>query len=304
MKKHVCVIYGGISVEREISIITAHACIKALKKSGYKVSSLDVRKNFAKQLCLVNPDVIFNALHGFWGEDGQVQTILESLKIPYTHSGIKASKMAMDKPKAKSIFKKANILCPKGRVIDKKNLFKTDLEKYPVVVKPINSGSSVGVTIVSNKQMKKQAIKNLSKMDKKVLIEEFIPGHEIQVAVLGKRALGAIEIVPKEVFYDYKAKYFDKGSTKHLMPAPLSKNEYNKILRLALLAHKKLGCQGVTRSDFRYDDTSPNPKFYLLEVNTQPGMTPRSLVPEIAAYSGISFNKLVEWIVEDASKNR
>ena len=184
---------------------------------------------FVKVLRSYKPDLVLNLLHGRYGEDGFIQSILESIKIPYTHSGIKASKMAMDKPKAKSIFKKANILCPKGRVIDKKNLFKTDLEKYPVVVKPINSGSSVGVTIVSNKQMKKQAIKNLSKMDKKVLIEEFIPGHEIQVAVLGKRALGAIEIVPKEVFYDYKAKYFDKGSTKHLMPAPLSKNEYNKI---------------------------------------------------------------------------
>ncbi len=302
----IVVLMGGLSVERKISFLSGKACSNALKKKGYKVKELDAKGYFVDKLKKLKPKIILNALHGKYGEDGFVQSILESLEIPYTHSGILSSSLAMDKELSRLIFKKNNIKVPKYFLLKKdhekdlKRKMKNKKIKFPIVIKPINEGSSIGVYICRSKI---QFIKNYYKLKKiynKILIEEYIPGKEIQVAIMGNKALGAIELIPKRKFYDYKAKYSSKAQTKHIMPAPLSKKKYNEALFLAKKAHKLLGCKGITRSDFRFF----NNKFYLLETNTQPGMTKLSLVPEIANYCGIKFENLVVWMIKDAGCNR
>ena len=304
MKKKILVLCGGLSKERIISLETGKEVAKILKKNDYKVITCEPDNNFLKNIKNFKPDVVFNALHGQFGEDGYIQTILESQKIPYTHSGVLASAIAMDKEISKKIFLKNKILTPKYiKFTYKKNQksIVTSIEKklkFPVVIKPINEGSSVHVYICN----KKNILKNLKVLSiyKEILIEEFIPGREIQVAMMGNKKLGAIELKPKRKFYDYEAKYNPKANTKHIIPVNLTKKDLKKITDIASTAHRVIGCRGVTRSDFKFH----NKKFYLLEINTQPGMTKLSLVPEIADYVGISFIKLIEWILKDASINR
>ena len=297
---------GGESGERKISFLTGKACSEALKKKGYRVKELDARGNFVEKLKKLKPKIVFNALHGKYGEDGFVQSILESLKIPYTHSGILSSNLAMDKVLSRILFKKNKIITPRYFLINKSNKknFKRKIKEkkiqFPIVIKPINEGSSLGVYICRNQIQFDKNYKKLNSEYSKILVEEYIPGKEIQVAVMGNKALGAIELIPSREFYDYKAKYFSKAKTQHIMPASLQQKKYDEVLFLAKKAHKILGCRGVTRSDFKFYKN----KFYLLETNTQPGMTTLSLVPEIAHYCGINFENLVVWMIKDASNNR
>jgi len=297
---------GGLSGERKISFLTGKACSYALKKKGYKVKELDVKNNFVEKIKKLKPCIAFNALHGRYGEDGFVQSILESLKIPYTHSGVYASSLAMDKELSRIIFKKNKMNVPKYFILykDEERLLKENIVKnkikFPIVIKPINEGSSLGVYICENMGKLKKNFKNLIKRYNRILIEEYIGGKEVQVAVMGKKSLGAIELRPKRKFMITWAKYSVKAKTQHIMPASISKKEYKKVLRLGAKAHKALKCKGLTRSDFKYFKN----KFYLLEINTQPGMTKLSLVPEIANYYGIKFEDLVEIIAKDASINR
>ena len=301
MKSLVAVVMGGLSSERKISFLTGKACSNALKKRGYKVVNIDAQGHFGEKLNKLKPKIVFNALHGKFGEDGFVQSLLEGLKIPYTHSGVLASSLAMDKELSRLIFKKKKLLTPKYILLnkDKKVSFNKKI-KFPVVIKPLNEGSSLGVYICKNQKQFQINFKKLIKDYDKILVEKYIPGREIQVAVMGNKPLGVIELVPRRKFYDYTAKYSSKAQTKHIMPAPIPLKKYKEVLDLALKAHQALGCRGVTRSDFRFFKN----KFYLLETNTQPGMTKLSLVPEIAKYNGISFEDLVEWMVKDASNNR
>ena len=304
MKKKILILSGGISKERLISLDTGFQVAKELKKNGYKIKISEPDDSLEKNIKEFKPSVIFNALHGQFGEDGYIQTILEQFKIPYTHSGVIASSIAMDKEISKKIFRKNKIITPKHIIysFDKKNLELIDKIikelKFPVVVKPINEGSSVNVFICTKKNIN-QILKKM-KSYKQVMIEEFIGGREIQVAIMGHIKLGAIELKPKRKFYDYQAKYNTNAKTQHIIPVDLDKNKLNEVLNIALKAHKKIGCRGVTRSDFKFYKN----KFYLLEINTQPGMTKLSLVPEIAAYEGISFYKLINWILKDASTKR
>ena len=304
MKKKVLILSGGISKERLISLDTGYQVAKELKKNGYKIKISEPDDNLEKNIKIFKPSVIFNALHGQFGEDGYIQTILERFKIPYTHSGVIASSIAMDKEISKKIFIKNKIKTPKYftysydlTTFDLIKKIKKKL-KFPVIVKPLNEGSSVNVYICNKKNINKTliSIKNY----KKVMIEEFIGGREIQVAIMGNKKLGAIELRPKRKFYDYKAKYNSSAKTEHIIPVNLPSNKMKQLLDIALKAHKIIGCKGVTRSDFKFY----NGKFYLLEINTQPGMTKLSLVPEIAAYKGISFLKLIEWILIDANKKK
>lgn len=300
MKKKIILLMGGPSKERSVSILSGKACYRALKKAGYEVVKIDP-KNENLNLSKHKANLAFNALHGQFGEDGTIQKILEKQKIPYTHSGVMSSKIAMDKVKSKIYFIKNKILTPKYKIIKKISDLKNNLSTNKFVIKPINEGSSVGVLIYDNyKKINFTKIKYFLNKYKKLLQEEYIPGKEIQVAVMGKKPLGAIEIQPLRKFYDFKAKYSHQAKTKHIMPANINKDLYKKILLIALKAHNVLGCRGVTRSDFRVI----NKKIYILEVNTQPGMTNLSLVPEIAQYRGITFDKLVKWIAKDASINR
>ena len=307
MIKKILILGGGISKERSISIQTAKAVLRALKKKNYKAIICEPDGNLTNIIKKFKPDIVFNALHGRFGEDGYMQTILENKKIKYTHSGVLASSIAMDKEISKKIFIKNNILTPKyikysfaNNFAPKKDLIPMVEKKlnFPVVIKPINEGSSVHVYICN----KKNFIKNIKKLSQynEILIESFIAGREIQVAIMGKKKLGAIELKPKRKFYDYEAKYNSKAKTKHIIPVKLSKTNLNKIMNIALKTHKLIGCRGVTRSDFKFSKN----KFYLLEINTQPGMTKLSLVPEIAEHAGISFNDLIEWIIKDASIKR
>jgi D-alanine-D-alanine ligase len=304
MQKKILILSGGISKERLISLDTGKQVAKELIKNGYKVLISEPDKNLSRDITLFKPDVIFNALHGQFGEDGYIQTILETKKIPYTHSGIIASSIAMDKEISKKIFIKNKILTPKyikfNQKKNKLNIIKLIEKKlkFPVVAKPINEGSSVHVYICD----KTNIIKNLKALKdyNEILIEEFIPGREIQVAIMNNRALGAIELEPKRKFYDYEAKYSSKAKTKHIIPVKLSNKNIDNIKSIANKAHQIIGCRGVSRSDFKYFKG----KFYLLEINTQPGMTKLSLVPEIAQYAGISFIKLIELILKDASINK
>ena len=304
-KNRAVVLMGGISAERAISLITGKACSLALKKKGYKVFQVDAKGNFSKKIKILKPNFIFNALHGKFGEDGFIQQILENLKIPYTHSGVISSSIAMDKVLSKFIFKKSKILTPKYFVLNQrsklniKNQIKKNKLKFPLVFKPTNEGSSIGVSICKKYDQLIEIIRR-NKKYKDVMIEQYVPGQEIQVAVMGNKPLGAIELRPKRKFYDYKAKYSKSAKTQHIMPAPISKKKYMEVLKIAKKAHKKIGCRGITRSDFRFYKN----KFYLLEINTQPGMTALSLVPEIARFKKISFANLVEWIAKDSSINR
>ncbi len=301
-------VLGGNSGERAISLQSGKACVKALKKKRYSVSTFDPK---FKSLNLINKekiDVIFNALHGKDGEDGIAQSYFEYLRVPYTHSGVISSYNAMDKIISKEIFIKNKILTPKYITINRKGITKTILKrllsskgiKFPVVIKPINEGSSLGVMIPKNYFELNKSIKILFKKYDRLMIEQYVGGQEIQVAVINKTALGAIELIPKRLFYDYKAKYTKAAKTKHIMPARLNRKKYSEVLRLAKKAHKVLGCKSVTRADFKFF----NNRFYLLEINTQPGMTNLSLVPEIANYRGINFSSLVEKILLSASTNR
>ena len=306
MRNLIVVLMGGLSGERKISFLTGKACSKALKKKGYKVRELDARGYFVDKLKKLKPKLVFNALHGQYGEDGFVQSILEFIKIPYTHSGVLSSSLAMDKELSRILFKKNKIKTPKYFLLHTsyegalREKMKNKNIKFPIVIKPINEGSSLGVYICKNKIQFNRNYNKLKNKYDRIIVEEYIPGKEIQVAVMGNRALGAIELVPKREFYDYKAKYSSKAKTKHIMPALLLRKKYNEVLFLAKKAHKILRCRGITRSDFRFFKD----KFYLLETNTQPGMTKLSLVPEIARYCGIKFEDLVVWMVEDASNNR
>ena len=306
MKGLIIILLGGISGERKISFLTGKACYQALKKKGYKVKILDAKGNFVSKLKKLNPKIVFNALHGKYGEDGFVQSILEFLKIPYTHSGVVSSSLAMDKVLSRVIFKKNKLKVPKYFLIEKN--YKVNVEKkikskkikFPIVIKPNSEGSSLGVYICKNKKDFKKNYNKIKNEYNRILVEEYIPGKEIQVAVMGNKPLGAIELIPKREFYDYEAKYSSDAKTKHVMPAKLKKNKYKEVLRIARKAHKVLGCKGVTRSDFRFFKGN----FYLLETNTQPGMTKLSLVPEIAKYCGIKFDNLVEWMIKDATCKR
>ena len=304
MKKKILILAGGISKERLISLDTGLQVAKELKKNGYKVKISEPDNNLSKNINNFKPNVIFNALHGQFGEDGYIQTILEGFKIPYTHSGVLASSLAMDKVISKKIFIKNKINTPKyiKYSYEKNNdyLIKTIEKKlkFPVVIKPINEGSSVNVFICTKKNISK--ILNTMKVYKEIMIEEFIGGREIQVAIMDNKKLGAIELKPKRKFYDYKAKYNANAKTEHIIPVKLTKNKLNEVMDLSLKAHKIIGCKGVTRSDFKFYKN----KFYLLEINTQPGMTKLSLVPEIAKYKGISFIKLIEWILKDATTKK
>ena len=294
---------GGYSKERSISLKSAKAVIKSIKNK-YKVKFADPCNNFFKTVENYKPDVIFNALHGRFGEDGYIQSILETLAIKYTHSGVKSSMSAMDKEISKKIFLKHKILTPKYIKI-KNNIEDLNYKRikkylsYPVVIKPINEGSSLDVFICENKLSLSKKLKKLRHY-RELLIEKFIPGREIQVAIMGNKILGPIELKPKRKFYDYKAKYNSKAKTEHIIPVNLNKKNYQKINTIAYKAHKLLNCKGITRSDFKFYKN----KFYLLELNTQPGMTDLSLVPEIAAHKGINFETLINWIIKDASKNR
>jgi D-alanine-D-alanine ligase len=307
-RKKILVVLGGVSRERDVSLDSGKACVKAMKKLGYIVKIFDPLKNSLSEIEKFKIDIIFNALHGKEGEDGVAQSYFEYLKIPYTHSGVIASMKAMNKEISKEIFKKNKILSPPYFVINvnsyKKNILKKLIKEkkltYPIVIKPINEGSSIGVKICKNYRETKKNMKLLIKSYDSLMFENFIGGQEIQVGVINNKALGAIELKPKRGFYDYKAKYFKSAKTTHIMPAEINKIKYNEILRIAEKTHRSLGCRGVTRSDFKFFKN----KFYLLEINTQPGMTDLSLVPEIARYKGISFQKLVNQMVLDASINR
>ncbi len=302
--KKILVISGGISKERTISLDTGKQVANELRKNKYIVRITEPNFELFEVISSFKPNIIFNALHGQFGEDGYIQTILESTNIPYTHSGVISSSIAMDKELSKKIFKKNKILTPKHILytFDKsesklRKLINEKL-KFPVVIKPLNEGSSVNVFICNKKNIFKNL--NLLKNYKKVIIEQFIPGREIQAAIIGSKKLGAIELKPKRKFYDYQAKYNSKANTEHIIPVDLKKEEYNKLMNISFKAHKLIGCRGVTRSDFKYF----NGKFYLLEINTQPGMTNLSLVPEIANFKGISFIQLIEMILNDASTKK
>tara|TARA_B100001057_G_scaffold427069_1_gene451594 strand:- start:7030 stop:7944 length:915 start_codon:yes stop_codon:yes gene_type:complete len=304
LKKKILIISGGFSKEREISLQTGEQVAKELKKNGYKIKICEPDHKLESIITKYKPKIIFNALHGQYGEDGYIQSVLEYIGIPYTHSGVIASSKAMDKEISKKIFIKHNILTPKFikySYDEPLSKIKKKIKKnigFPAVVKPINEGSSVNVYISKESNLKIY-LKKLRDY-KEILIEQFIPGREIQAAILGNKKLGAIELKPKRMFYDYKAKYDLKAKTKHVIPVDLTKKNFDKIMNISLKAHNLLGCRGVTRSDFKFYKN----KFYLLEINTQPGMTKLSLVPEISNYKGIKFIKLIELILEDASKNK
>ena len=302
--KKILIISGGISKERTISLDTGLQVAKELSRNNYIVKITEPDFNLLNSIKLFKPNIIFNALHGQFGEDGYIQTILETTKIPYTHSGVIASAIAMNKELSKKIFLKNRILTPKYILYSfnksKESLIKLINKKlnFPVVIKPINEGSSVNVFICNKSNIAKK-LKSLE-IYRKIIIEEFIPGKEIQAAIIGFKKLGAIELKPKRKFYDYQAKYSLKAKTKHIIPVELTKRDYSKLMSISLKAHKLIGCRGVTRSDFKYY----NGKFYLLEINTQPGMTKLSLVPEIANFHNINFIKLIELILKDASSNK
>ena len=304
MKKKILIISGGVSKEREISLQTGKQVAKELKKNRYTIKICEPNHNLFKVAKKFKPNIIFNALHGQYGEDGYIQSILENIGIPYTHSGVLASAKAMDKEISKKIFIKNKILTPKYikySFDDPYNEQITKIKKkigYPVVIKPINEGSSVNVYIC-NKSNLKNKLKKL-RAYKEILIEEFIPGREIQAAILGKKKLGAIELKPKRKFYDYEAKYSSKAKTKHIIPVDLTKKKFKELMNISSKVHNILGCRGVTRSDFKFYKNN----FYLLETNTQPGMTKLSLVPEICLHKGINFIRLIKLLLDDASTNK
>ena len=306
MTKHIAVLMGGWSAEREVSLRSGTACADALERQGFRVTRIDVDRDVAETLKAVKPDIALNLLHGRPGEDGAIQGLLEILAIPYTHSGVLASALAMQKDRAKVVLRDAGVPVPEGVLISRLAAARAHALERPYVIKPVAEGSSVGVFIVTEQHA--HPPQELTRPDwpygEEVLVERFIAGKELTCAVMGENALGVIEIVPTARFYDYEAKYVPGGS-KHLLPAPIKPNVYQEARRLAVLAHRALGCRGVSRADFRYDDRMEGTQgLVCLEVNTQPGMTETSLVPELAAFAGIPFEELVRWMVEDASLNR
>jgi len=306
MTQHVAVLMGGWSAEREVSLRSGKACADALERQGFRVTRIDVDRNVAAALGAAKPDVALNLLHGRPGEDGAIQGLLEVLGVRYSHSGVLASALAMQKDRAKVVMQAAGVPVPEGRVVNRLEAARTHAMARPYVIKPVSEGSSVGVFIVT--EAHEHPPQELTRPDwtfgEEVLVETFIAGKELTCAVMGDKALDVIEIVPTVRFYDYEAKYAPGGS-KHLLPAPVKPNVYQETRRLALLAHRALGCRGVSRADFRYDERRQGTDgLVCLEVNTQPGMTETSLVPELAAYAGIAFEELVRWMVEDASLNR
>jgi len=306
MKKHVAVLMGGWSAEREISLRSGKTCAEALARLGYQATHIDVGRDIAAVLATVKPDIALNVLHGRPGEDGTLQGILEILAIPYTHSGVMASAVAMQKDIAKTLFRAAGVPVPDGVVASRFEVAKRHIMPPPYVIKPLAEGSSVGVFIISadHRHPPQELTRHDWAYGELVMVENYIPGKELTCAVRGNEALGVIEIVPTVRFYDYEAKYAPGGS-KHLLPAQISSFVYQEVRRLALAAHRALGCRGVSRADFRYDDrTDGLGGLFCLEVNTQPGMTETSLVPELAVHAGITFDELVRWMIEDASLNR
>jgi len=307
MQKHVAVLMGGFSSERPVSLSSGSACADALKQQGYKVSRVDVGRDIGQVLTELRPDVAFNALHGPYGEDGRIQGILEYLEIPYTHSGVLSSALSMDKALAKTIVAGVGVPVAQSLIMNRFDIVGEHPMEPPYVVKPVNEGSSFGVVIVREDQSHPPQVLQSDdwKYGDRVMVEKYVPGREFTCAVMGDRSLGVCEIIPVgHAFYDYDSKYAPGGS-KHECPAKLSLNIYQKIEQLAVEAHLALGCRGVSRSDFRFDDRLPDDQGLIwLEVNTQPGMTPTSLVPDIAAAAGISFGELLRWMVEDASCSR
>ena len=301
MSRRVTVLMGGWSSEREVSLVSGAAVVGALNGLGHNTTAIDVGRDIAVKLTQMRPytDLVFNALHGRWGEDGCVQGLCELIGITTTHSGVLASALAMNKPMAKRLFAAEGIPLAEGRVVARDEVFAGDPMPRPYVVKPIDEGSSVGVRIVLEDDNESPFADTAWPYGDQVMVEAFVPGTEITVAVMGGRALGALEIRPAGSFYDYDAKYVE-GHAEHLIPAPMPEHDYAAALDLAERAHRALGCAGVTRADFRYDDGEGGQGLRLLEINTQPGMTTISLVPEIAAHAGIAFADLVGWMVEDA----
>ncbi len=304
MVKHVAVLMGGWSAEREVSLRSGKACADALMRRGYRVTPVDVGRDVADVLKAAKPAAALNVLHGRPGEDGTLQGLLEILDIPYSHSGVLASALAMQKHYAKALFRAADVPVAEDRVVSRFEAAKSHVMAPPYVIKPVAEGSSVGVFIVTEAHANppQELFREDWAFGETVMVERYIPGKELTCAVVGDRALDVIEIVPATRFYDYEAKYAAGGS-RHLLPAPILPNVYQEVRRLSLAAHSALGCRGVSRADFRYDDRGTG-KLICLEVNTQPGMTETSLVPELAAYAGITFDELVQWMVEDASTNR
>jgi D-alanine-D-alanine ligase len=305
---HVAVLMGGLSAEREVSLNSGKACADALETAGYQVTTIDAGRDLAEQLRSVKPEVCFNALHGRWGEDGCVQGLLELIGMPYTHSGVLASALAMHKERAKQVMRAAGVPVADGKVVARAQAAKAHVLPRPYVLKPVTEGSSVGVFIVREDHMHPPQELNDPgwAYGESLLAERFIPGRELTCAVMGDRTLGVTEVVPAQTlgFYNYESKYAEGGS-RHLVPAPVSPNVYELVQKLTLTAHKSLGCRGVSRADFRYDDTAGGSgELFCLEVNTQPGMTATSLVPELAQHAGLSFADLVSWMVEEASCNR
>jgi D-alanine-D-alanine ligase len=307
-EKHVAMLMGGLSSEREVSLRSGDACAAALEGEGYRVTRLDVGRDVAARLAEIRPDICFNALHGRYGEDGCIQGLLETMAIPYTHSGVLASALAMHKERAKAVLRAAGVPVAESRIVSREEAARGHAMPPPYVLKPPTEGSSVGVFIVREDQANPpQELHSADwALGEELMVERFIPGRELTCAIMGDEALGVIEIRPAQglSFYDYESKYAPGGSD-HVLPAPLSPNVYQLVQKLSLAAHRALGCRGVSRSDFRYDDRpGGSGDMICLEVNTQPGMTATSLVPELANHSGRSFGELVRWIVEDASCNR
>lgn len=304
MDCHIVVLMGGLSSEREVSFMSGEKAVDALRSKGYKVTPLDMQEDFVERLKEIKPDIVFNALHGTYGEDGCVPGILNILNIPYTHSGVLTSAIAMDKAMTKEILSTKGILFPEGVVVSRDDIINgkylylaENIVKKPYVIKPVSEGSSVGVFIVRDGKHPEFSEDDLPQTPD-YLVETFIPGREISSAVLGNKVLGVIEIKPHEGFYDYTNKYTD-NKTEHIVPAPVHQSIYDEACEIALKAHQILGCEGISRSDFRYDDSGGEPgTLYLLEINTHPGMTPLSLVPEIAEHAGISYTDLCDMLIK------
>ncbi len=305
MSARVAVLYGGISAEREVSVSTGRQVVIALRSAGFDVQPIEVTEDLEALIGALRdprPDAVFNALHGRFGEDGAIQGVLDWLGLPYTHSGVRASSLAMDKVAAKAVFAAAGLPVPRGRMVDIAALEAEDPMRRPYVVKPANEGSSVGVEILKAGDNRRAEIARAWRFGRTALVEEFVPGRELTVGVMGDRALAVTEIIAEVgSFYDYDSKYADGGS-RHIIPARVHSDTYDRALDVAVAAHRALGCRGATRADFRYDDTTGEPgRLVLLEVNTQPGLTPTSLLPEQAAHHGIGFPALCAWMVENAA---
>ena len=302
--KHILVLMGGESAERDVSIKTGIEVSKSLRSLGFKVTEFDPYEEQLFEIQNISPDIVFNALHGRFGEDGFIQGLLELYKIPYTHSGVLSSSLAMNKVYSKKIFESVGINCTIGDVYILDDFFENKIMNYPYVIKPVNEGSSVGVSIIFNENDKNNFLNNIEwPFGNKILVEEYVPGKELTVAIYKDRAIGVTEIIYQSKVYDYNAKY-KKNSSKHFIPAKISEKKYNEAMDVGLKAHRSLGCRGITRADIRYDSDSESEELYLMELNTQPGLTPISLFPEIAAYAGITFDEIIEYLIEDAGCNK